>query len=649
MFSNLKKAVTQQFDRMAKSQLFIVDYDRTEIFEEYLNGFSEELKQEHNCNCCKSFIRQMGGVVQIVDNKLVSIWDELGDHPEYNESIRRLKKYVKNKSVVSTFTFPMSECGTDKNFDKKRNIFWQHFSVHIPRNVVTTGGNTSSTNQSVFKGSLNAITVDSLDTVLELIKQNSIYRGQEFKGMVEEFRKLKVEYDKVPNTQKELFCWQYSTQTSSAVGRIKNSAIGTLLEDLSGGTELDDAVRKFEKVVAPTNYKRPTALVTPKMVADAKAKLTELGLLDAIERRHATARDLNMENVLFVDKSTAIKDVFEEISKTVINPKTLTKIEEITIEEFLKNVVPTAKSIEVLVENRHAGNFVSLLTSDDQSKLFKWNNNFSWDYSGGVTDSIKERVKAAGGKTDGILRVSLAWFNTDDLDLHCFEPDLNHIFFANRCSRVTNGTLDVDMNVSSVVRDPVENIIWTSDKILAGNYLIKVHNFRQRESVDSGYVVQLESNGELHELEFNKSPRNHTDESIKFKWDRQNGITLDDSVKSKLSSVSREKWGINSNTFVKVKQLMLSPNFWGTNKTGNKHYIFMLENCKSDEKARGFYNEFLNDDLAVHRKVFEILGSKCSVPDADVQLSGLGFSETQRNSVFVRVEGAFKRTLKVSF
>ena len=74
-----------------------------------------------------------------------------------------------------------------------------------------------------------------------------------------------------------------------------------------------------------------------------------------------------------------------------------------------------------------------------------------------------------------------------------------------------------------------------------------------------------------------------------------------------------------------------------------------MENCKADEKIRGFYNEQLKDELSADRKVFEVLGSKVTVDPVDNELSGLGFSETKRDSIIVEVEGTFKRTLRVKF
>ena len=77
-FNELKRQVRANFDKMAKDQqLFYVGIDRTEVWDAYLDGFSDEERQGHNCNCCKSFLRQYAGIVGIINNKRVSIWDNL--------------------------------------------------------------------------------------------------------------------------------------------------------------------------------------------------------------------------------------------------------------------------------------------------------------------------------------------------------------------------------------------------------------------------------------------------------------------------------------------------------------------------------------------------------------------------------------------
>jgi hypothetical protein len=65
------------------------------------------------------------------------------------------------------------------------------------------------------------------------------------------------------------------------------------------------------------------------------------------------------------------------------------------------------------------------------------------------------------------LRVSLSWFNYDDLDLHVYEPAgrgvssfSDHINFGNKRGW-TGGVLDVDMNAGhGHTRDAVENVVW---------------------------------------------------------------------------------------------------------------------------------------------------------------------------------------------
>jgi hypothetical protein len=115
--------------------------------------------------------------------------------------------------------------------------------------------------------------------------------------------------------------------------------------------------------------------------------------------------------------------------------------------------------------------------------------------------------------------------------------------------------------------------------------------------------------------------------------------------------VQKTVWGLTTNKFHKVSMMMHSPNFWeGESGIGNKHTFFMLEGAKcDDEKPRGFFNEFLKEEFMEHRHAFDWVGNKLPVERVEKELSGLGFSSTQRNSVIVRVEGAMKRTLKINF
>jgi hypothetical protein len=435
--------------------------------------------------------------------------------------------------------------------------------------------------------------------------------------------------------------------------RIRNTAIGTLLIDLSEGVDLDVAVTKFERVVAPSNYKRPNSLVTPKMVEDAKAKLSELGMLSSIERRFATPTDLNIENILYVDKSSNLTDVFEDMKKDVeINPKSLSKVEEIGIEDFIKNVLPKTKSLSVLLQNNQLSNMCTLLTSVDKESpiLFKHNNQFSWAYTGDIADSMKERVKDAGGKVDGVLRFSIQW-NEDgnsicDLDAHAIEPSGTRIYYSSYKGHQTSmsGMLDVDMIRPSDIG--VENITWSDlNKMKEGKYQFIIRNYDSGHN--NGFTAQIEFDGQIFDFSFNRKLMGDITVANVI-YSKTKGFVLESMLESSSTIVTKEKWNLKTNRFHKVKNIMLSPNYWG-GQVGNKHYMFILEHCESDEPTRPFFNEFLKEELTPYRKFFEVLSGKLKLNPPTNQLSGLGFSDTKKDSVIVKVEGSFKRTIKINF
>jgi len=663
MFKDLKRRVRANFDKMAENNtiLFYTQISKDKMWDEYLDGFSDPVeKQGHNCNCCKSFLRQYAGIVAIDESyERVSIWDNI-DAPEvFKVAVENMRVYIHSLPITDVFYTDNKHCGTDENRNGLDTITWTHFYFMTPARMVK-GDNIDSlrgkfrTKRKQFERALKEITPDAVGTVNELIAQGSLYRGNTYEHTLQQFSAQQGMYNAVEGEEAKVnHTWKLMSEVTDVVVSIRNSSIGILLVNLSEGMDLDTAVRKFEQLVAPTNYKRPTALVTPSMISNAKAKLTDLGLLDSLERRYAMPTDLSAEDFLFVDRSSELTDVFEEMStdsKKRVNVKSLKKVEEITIEKFISDVLPSAKSVEMLVQNIHLPKMVSLITGEnkDAASLFQWDNLFSWSYTGGITDSIKERVKKAGGQVVGELRVSLSWYNFDDLDLHVVTPEGKKIYFSNTKDFTTGGNLDVDMNAGGgSSREAVENIIFPHKRdMVEGVYEVRVNQYSRRELTDVGYDIQIEHDGNVTDMHFPLSPKS-TDVICKITYSKSEGITFDRDVESKVSS--KRKWGIDTNSFIKVKHLLLSPNYWGTNNTGNKHYMFMLENCLNDEVARPFFNEFLKTEFNENRKVFEVMGSKMKVEPSQDQLSGVGFSETIASEVILRVNSKFSRLLKIKF
>ena len=669
-FEVLRDLVKARFDQMVKTggTLFTVEYDRDAIWLTYLDQFIPELKQEHTCNCCKAFIRQAGGVVVILeDNSLGTVWDlDTSKVPDqYLKPVEALRAYVSSRPVAGLYYHPNAMVGTEKSPDMKRNIVWTHFNVKLPRGVqgdLAPQSGTLSSGKDVLKRALEEIAPDSVDTVLELIAQNSLYRGTEYKHMLDQLKKLQAEYKTTDDSRKDRFVWRRAASLPDSIARVRNTAIGQLLQDLSEGKDLEYAVKAFETMVAPANYKRPTSLVTPRMVEAAKARLGELGLMSALERRRLDTRDLTAANALFVHRpKKAAKDVFDTlIADTPVDVKSLSKVEEIGIEAFIEKVLPTAQSVKVLFERGHLGNLVTLTgpVDPEAKSLMKWDNSFGWSYAGGVADSIKERVKVAGGRVDNVwLRASLAWYNFDDLDLHFVtghsakgrDNGNGHVFFGRRQSHELQTHLDLDENAGSgKTREPLENI-YVAEKLKPGNYAVFVNQFCKRETSDSGFELEIEVNGEGHTFASPTSPGSGVNaELVKFTVAVDGSVSFLDCNLSKASS-GVTKWGLKTGVWHQVKAVTLSPNHW-TKPVGNKHYFFLLAGAMSDEKTRPFYNEFLTEDLAKDRKTTEALSGKIEVAPAEgAELSGLGFSDTMRNHVFVEVAGAFKRTLKVQF
>ncbi|MBC5744692.1 hypothetical protein FMM74_014170 [Lachnospiraceae bacterium MD308] len=701
-FTEMRNKLMENFNEMTKDvdHLFEVAVNKDELWNLYLDSFpagTNEIYRErrwHDCSCCRQFIKTIGNVVVIKNGEIITIWDFRTDDSTYQPVLDALSSFIKSHAVSNIFVSKFKKIGTLQNYEELENgkvQEWTHFYLELPDKFVDRSSRSEGDikgsfrdTRNVFKRSLDEITMDSIDTILELINSNTLYKGEEWKGVLGEFKKYKKEYDKlISDVERDNYAWEQSVKAGIAIGRIRNHSIGTLLVNVSEEMDLDTAVKKYEQIVAPANYKRPKAIYTKRMLEDAKKTITELGYLDSLQRRFANLDDITVNNILFSNRDAAKRivgadDIFGEMEKDVaVNPRKFSKVDEIPVKDFIENILPTAKDIEIYLENKHTSNMVSLIAPKikNSKTMFKWNNGFSWAYSGNITDSdITQRVQNAGGRIDGVLRFSHSWNyegmrNGSLMDLHVFMPGSNqkveykngkeiHDNYGNnervgwnhRQHLPSGGVQDVDyVNVAPVGYIPVENTTFPSiEKLKEGIYTFKIHNWNFRNPTTGGFKAEIAFDGQVYRF-IRREPLQHKEWITLAKLELKNGhFEIIEMMENDTTPI--EIWGLKTNQFIPVSAISYSPNYFDEQDgIGHRHLFFFLKDCVNAEEPNGYYNEFLKNELAEHKRVFEALGAKCHVENTEDQLSGIGFSMTKRAELIVKVKGATERIMKVKF
>jgi len=665
-FADFQKMFTKHSKQvLAEGNLFLLDIDRDLLWETYLESFPAHgnkvfrERREMDCSCCRSAVKSIGGLVAITDKlDVVTLWDFDTNDDIYQPMLEAMRELLR-ANIDRAFFTKDGRIGTKVNVEElpTGSIEWRHLYLEVPAQYVTPDVAAKQEERralaSVFQRSLKEITAEAINTVLDLVDEDMLYKGVEWKGALTKLRQLHATYSQTPPKKRSRFAWRESALAGVAVAKIKNHSIGTLLTDLSEGMDVSVAVRRYEKVVAPENYKHPKPVYTKQMVEKAERTVVEMGLADSLSRRFGRVDDVRLENVRWANHDAKRKGgklgVFEAMREDIaINPSKFEKIQGISIEEFMA-LAQGFHSMELLFEGRHEPNLMSLIAPQNRNapSLFKWRNGMGWGYKDELADSsMKQQVRDAGGFGDGFFRYSIRWNkegdNLNDYDAHC-RWDRGHINFANK--KVGNMELDVD--IIRPVGVAVENITGRrAQDIPKAKFRLSVHCFSHNGGTN-GFDCEVELAGDLYYYNY---PHNIPYKSMvhvaDVEWDGERFTITHLIPVSKGGASSREVWGINTNQFHPVSMVMHSPNHWeGEAGIGNKHFFFFLNGCVNDGTPRGFYNEFLHNELDPHRKVFEALASRMKVEASSEQLSGLGFSTTQRNSFIVRADG--KKIYKV--
>jgi hypothetical protein len=716
-----RKQMNLQLDKMvATGKLFRANLTGDSLWKLYLASFDNDPifrdpeSSVHDCNHCNNFIRRYGNIVALDENlEIITLFGFIPEEEEFIPVTNALDKALKECKIKDVFfetfnslnSLPYEVCkktatsfklGVDTNIKRytpeeadlygvvtpKKVYTFEHMSLQLPKDFVKMGKESIEKITSdyrdakyVFKRGMDEISGDTLSLVEDLIKQGSLLDGTAHLDKVIAFKDLKIVYDKVPEKDKDNWCWINSYQLN--IAKFKNTLIGVLCSELSEGMELNKACQNWNKRVDPVNYMKATAPITKKQIAEAKLFVETNGYEESFNRRVAVIEDIKASEILHLnsgDGKIAKLSVFDNVKSTSTRHKKseFEGVEEIPIEKFMKDILPGCTSVEAFLKNNHENHMVTLTTSadNDSRPIFKWPNNYSWTFNGNLAgkSELAKKVESKGGRIDGVFRFTHSWNelepNQSLMDLHVFMPGCKlpnqftggptvmgrRVGWNQRSDTHSGGIQDVDYTAQAPKGYiPVENITFpTLSKMPEGVYTCMIHNWNYRGSGGKG-KAEIEFNGNLYQYIY-PATKNH-------EWVTIAEVTLKDGeffIEHKLSTIdgfgeSKEFYGLETNHFHKVNLVCLSPNYWGESEIGNKHYFFMLEGAKTPTSVRGFHNENLNSKLLKYRKVMEVLANTTMVEPDTKELSGLGFNSTVRDEVILRLKGSHKRVVKVKF
>ena len=650
MSKDPKKSITKEEDQFpallkytervwkdAKDKI-LLKVDGEGLDEIFLSNMSDNLRQEYNCNCCKSFLRRYGGVVEVDDKGKVHSLLWAGDNipAHFEKAVKALKEEVEKRQVVKVFLYSDSILGINSCNG------WAHLYIvnHKKHSGTLTAGQKAAEhreNKNTLSNALEYYTEETLSNASALLSSGTFRRAEKGSDRVDWLVGIKNRIknrikNKAPEAINNLL-FRYAFSAPSGWCSVKSSVIGPLLDAIQEGKSVEAIKAIWEANTSAETYMHSTVAPTENQVQLAEKQVEALGITESLLRRGAEEKDITewfYKQEVGKKKTGVFSSVVTkpaDTESTFVVPPT-----KMSWGKFFATILPSAKKIMVKVsgKTRHLVQLTAPSISESKN-ILQWDNNISWTYFGGITDAtIKERVEKAGGKYENNdIRVSLIWNTRCDLDLHVKNPRGEILYYGRKHDNV-GGYLDVDMNISGETLSPVENTRWPVGTAPKGTYEVSVVNFTNRNGgKKTPYKVELQVGSSVYSFQ-GSNDRQVNDPVVSFYFDGTEAKNLNGGT---YTSAANNTWGLVKDTFVPIVGITKSPNQWGNNSANHqgRHLFVLVDGCvrPEEETGGGLFVEHLISDLRPHRKVLDSYLSNQKVSGSG--LCGYGYNAQEQD------------------
>jgi hypothetical protein len=412
-------------DRFASIEGPVFETDATGLYDAYLNSFTDPAaRQYHTCSCCKQFIERFGTFATVNDDgHLVPIWNA-DDAPEhYKAGVEAMARLVRRASITMPFLSSLTMYGTPVSGRRSDGDSWTHFAIMPRPERVYAGTRLRTAYQAAcekreefasVRQALGEYTSETCNTARRLLNDDLLGNSEAALGQANFLCDLHAARDSVQGSQaKDNLVYNAVAQAPSGFCHPRSSMIATLLDDIAAGKSFERAQAAWNAKMHPLRYQRPQAAPTAGNIAQAEKLFAQLGLAPALARRIARLDEIPKlwEPRQELPAQPEGGGVFGHLTPkgAAAAPAMTTPEIMITLEKFVRTVVPTAEKIEVFLSVRM--HFLTITTAVDPQapKLFQWDHPFAWYVWHGGSIPSQYGLTPGWAAAAGITRLPSRW------------------------------------------------------------------------------------------------------------------------------------------------------------------------------------------------------------------------------------------------
>lgn len=398
-----------------KRPLFTTDTDPKALWGHFIMNLPEEHRQHYNCNACKTFIQQFGGL--LVQGLDPAMWRwPIGGPEFFRASVAACCDLVSNSKITGVFLSSEKMWGKPSTISKKTNLCWSHLHG-VNNSPWVSDGDLLTASQKMAELTEDYTTLKrafgdwSKEVVAEgirVLKADVLTRPEKALAIAEWFLEAL-------SNKSDAGTWIRVAKAPKGFCHVRNTVVATLFDDVKAGKSFEEASKRWAEKMHPLQYQRPTKAATEGNVARAEEIISKLGIERSFERRYARLEDV-LEWVwrpvvpVVSSGSSGVSMFSHLLPKNSNEPKRMElPTQEITWHKFKTDVLPKISSMEVLLPP--IGTFFGLVTAvhADAPVILQWSNNVSWYIHHGGSTPSQWHLSGLRAKVVGIIAGPDTW------------------------------------------------------------------------------------------------------------------------------------------------------------------------------------------------------------------------------------------------